>query len=1017
MKVGLIHFSDIHIKAICDSIIVNKDAVANACKAAVQDCMKVVVVLTGDIAFSGTEEQYQVAYEFLKYIENTVKRESLYINKYEYVAVPGNHDCDFNRINTITRIVRDSVKNKDIIKEDEVLDSCLEPQQAFWKFYGKLRDEAIAPAVSFSNTIMLTQSKSIHFHCYNTSFISEIDEKVGMLIVPENKFLALPVNLKEDDIVISMYHHNTGWLSPNTKNNNKKRFEQHLLQTSNIVMCGHEHVSNHQLISDIATNDALTYLEGASLQNDSVSVFSTYVLDTESNMLKLREFTLKDDYYSTTKTSDVLICNRKSRSILNDSFAEKLTKIDIPIKHPIVNDLLLSDIFVWQDLETMSENEDHCIQYVDAQDVVLSTSGNIVFVEGESQSGKTALLNMSFLTMINKGFLPILISGSELMHPNVSDLLKKKYKQQYRYESCSYDKYEQFDREKKVILIDDFNLSKLNSDSKSKLLENLLAVFSKIIVMTSIQNDVKSYLISNSNQCDIKRYRLSSLGYHKRNMLIERWVRLGRDMYTSDEYAIEHEVKLTFDQVSNLLGEQLVPAYPVFILSLLQSLNQSFKQYDIAQTSYAFCYKSLIIAALWRSGVAGDKIDGVINILKEFAYSLYVNQTVFFFRNDFDAFYTNYSSNYIITFSADKLMEILLSSNIFKEDDDARISFSYRYIFYYLISRKIAAMEDKKVQDSIVADLCSNIHEEQSANIMIFLIHHTGSKDIIDNLLFTSMLPFEKSSMATLDITDPLFKDLAGLVEDIKSEVLIENTNAKEERAKELKRSDEIQRRSDYQETLPDAEDSPEIRDLNNVLKIIRILGQVVKNQSTTFEKERLVTIVEEAYKAGFRTIGFFTKMINDHKEEIVRFFIEENHKYKKFDDRDLEQKVRKLLQVMMYRNCLSTFSSLSYAVGNSGMEDIYDEVAKRIGSPAAKVVSFTIKSYYNKMKLSDLKNVVEEFDRNPVVMEIIRARVIRYVYHNQIDYSTRQKIGQICHLKLINNPRITSSQISHKEN
>ena len=68
-------------------------------------------------------------------------------------------------------------------------------------------------------------------------------------------------------------------------------------------------------------------------------------------------------------------------------------------------------------------------------------------------------------------------------------------------------------------------------------------------------------------------------------------------------------------------------------------------------------------------------------------------------------------------------------------------------------------------------------------------------------------------------------------------------------------------------------------------------------------------------------------------------------------------------------------------------------------------------------MKLSDLKNVVEEFDRNPVVMEIIRARVIRYVYHNQIDYSTRQKIGQICHLKLINNPRITSSQISHKDN
>ena len=56
---------------------------------------------------------------------------------------------------------------------------------------------------------------------------------------------------------------------------------------------------------------------------------------------------------------------------------------------------------------------------------------------------------------------------------------------------------------------------------------------------------------------------------------------------------------------------------------------------------------------------------------------------------------------------------------------------------------------------------------------------------------------------------------------------------------------------------LAEVEESKEIRDLNNVFKIIRILGQIVKNQSTSFEKERLISIIEEAYKAGFRTIGF----------------------------------------------------------------------------------------------------------------------------------------------------------------
>ena len=87
MKIGLIHFSDIHINSELDFIIANKEAVAKACKAAVSDCTRVVVVITGDVANSGIAEEYQVAFDFLKYIEAVIKKESIYINKYEYVIV------------------------------------------------------------------------------------------------------------------------------------------------------------------------------------------------------------------------------------------------------------------------------------------------------------------------------------------------------------------------------------------------------------------------------------------------------------------------------------------------------------------------------------------------------------------------------------------------------------------------------------------------------------------------------------------------------------------------------------------------------------------------------------------------------------------------------------------------------------------------------------------------------------------------------------------------------------------
>lgn len=81
-----------------------------------------------------------------------------------------------------------------------------------------------------------------------------------------------------------------------------------------------------------------------------------------------------------------------------------------------------------------------------------------------------------------------------------------------------------------------------------------------------------------------------------------------------------------------------------------------------------------------------------------------------------------------------------------------------------------------------------------------------------------------------------------------------------------------------------------------------------------------------------------------------------------------------------------------------------YDTIAERIGTPAAKIISFTIKTYYNKMQICDLENIVNEFKNNPVVMEIVKARVLNYVYNNYVSPANRQVIGQICNLKLVDN-------------
>ena len=277
-------------------------------------------------------------------------------------------------------------------------------------------------------------------------------------------------------------------------------------------------------------------------------------------------------------------------------------------------------------------------------------------------------------------------------------------------------------------------------------------------------------------------------------------------------------------------------------------------------------------------------------------------------------------------------------------------------------------------------------------------------------------MPFENYSPITLQNDDPLFNDLNAIVENIQSKVLL-NVDPKENRENALKKSDEIQK-SCSQEALPteqEFESDKDLKDLNNTIKIIKILGQIVKNQKESLKKEQILKLLEESYNVCFRSIAFFNKMIDDSKDDIVTYIIEQNDP-QKLNDESIRNKVHKMLQMFLYHHCLMSFANLSRSVGTSDMPEIYDEVAKKFNTPAAKIITFTIKTYYNKMHLNDLEALIHEFRNNPVATEIIKARVLNYVYNNYIDASNRQRIGELCNLKLIDNGTIYNRRIAQKK-
>lgn len=661
------------------------------------------------------------------------------------------------------------------------------------------------------------------------------------------------------------------------------------------------------------------------------------------------------------------------------------------------------------------------MQYVDSETLLGDTiPERVIILEGESQSGKSSLLQMLYSSWYKEGVFSLLLRGKDIKHYNINDLCKYAYKQQYQNKISSYELFMQLDRNKRILIIDDFDKSLINAENKSKLLDNALCNFEKIIITKDQQIDLRNLLLYANNTEDTKLFRILSLGCQKRNLLIEKWIRLGQDeMILSDEMLLD-QIKRTYDQISVLLGQQLIPSYPVFILSLLQGLNQAIAHFDVSKTSYAYCYNSLIIASLLKSGTDKEKINGVMKFLCEFSYSHYdrKHNNKFFSINEFNSFYQDYQTDYNVPYSKEKLLSTLDNAGLIRSVDGDSYSFAYKYVYYFLVAQKISNLINENKADGIVQDLCNNLHKEQEANILIFLVYHNGTEKQMEDLLFASMLPFENYEPITLDLDDPLFQGVNDIVDDIKTKVLLENVDPKQNREISLRESDKMHRQIEkrHHPTEEELESNSCLRDLNNTIKIIKILGQIVKNQIETLKKNQIIKLLEESYNVCFRSIAFFSTMIESSKDEIIDYLIEENKKKNIINEEQIRIRVQKLLHVLLYQFCLQSFTNLSRSVGTSNVPDIYDTIADKFGTPAAKIISFTIKTYYNKMHLADLEKIVLEYKNNPVVMEIVKARVLHYVYNNYVDSTVRQKIGQLCQLKLVDNGVILKNYKNKKK-
>lgn len=1013
MKYSIIHFSDIHIDSKNDNILNRIALIANAIKAQATDSNRMAIVVSGDIINYGKTTLFDTAYDFLCSIRESICQD--WDINVDFIVVPGNHDCDFTKESPYRELSLKDILSKGQIEKDEYATAALSVQDDFFSFANKLSPDLYSESrISIVKNIAVGDKKVI-FHCYNSALLSTLEEKPQSLIISQDNYLFRPDD--DNSIVISVFHHNTGWLSTHTEDNNRKRFEQHILHHSDIIMCGHEHQSQMEVISDLKDDNHCIYMESDALQNGAKSSFAMITIDLGCSTCDIVNFEWSEieKIYKATSLPQKSIKTSSTGLTFSDNHEAYLNRIDVPLTHPKKKELSLNDLFVYPDLEDLSVTPILKISSTYYSSRLISgnpRNERIVIIEGEVQSGKTSLLKRFSKDFVREGIYPVWTNGSDWTDARgntLQSIVKKKYKEQYKTQLFSFDKYFGLERSERAIFIDNFENSTLNAEGKVELLKLLSQHFEVVIITTRPYGSINTLEINNIS---ISKYRLLFLGHKLRYSLVEKWKMIGINAQTVDLESINREIKLAYQLINSLLGNQLMPSSPVFVLSLLQSLDMSKNGVETKDTGYAYCYNTLLMGTLLRNGLPESNLQGFLQFLEYLAYGLYTGNegnNAELTKEQLESFIQTYKQQFNFKYSVDQVIKLLIDSNLYKEVENL-YSFRYKYVYYFLIAKRISKLPSA-VRDETIKELCSGIINEQNANILIFLVHHIDDDFLLEQLITTGKSPYPEIEPLTLLPNDSAFAALNNLMLEVKPKnVLYDDVNYKEFQQDELERQDEIERsaKADGEERISPNEitQSQDYIDLIKTSIAIKILGQIVKNQRDTLEKNKLKELIRESYLVGFRALSNLGQKMECGIPELTDFIISQ-FGYEAGGKKDIEMKLRLHLSSMLYNSCLSVFTQLALCVGTSEINEIFDDIAREINTPAAKVVSFTIKTYYGTMRENELKEIVDEFRNNPVALQIIRARVNHYVYNNYLTYDKKQRIGSICDMQLINRPKV----------
>ena len=1035
MELVLVQLTDVHIKDDNDLDIISErisslgGAICN--HVTEPDETAVLFCITGDLAFSGQENQYIMFELVLDELYSMIKRRFPKVCVYS-VFVPGNHDCDFSDEAESIRNVLLAAPTLDIADPAQ-LKACTAIQRNYFKFVEVWDNKQGALSCDPDKILTINELKfanetiNIKLHCLNTSWCSKRHEEKGKMKIV-NGTMCIPSNqLPEkatDDIVITLMHHDVEWMDWD----DKTIWNEYNKKYSDIVMVGHDHATEFVLKQNYDESSNY-FIKGNQLYDASSpeqSGFNILKINTAHAPMQECFFTYKWDGTLYKKVIDTGYRPFKKNRFYNSSIELKeevqefLEEMDIDIECGSKKEIKLSDIFGFP---TLREDKKDNIKFIrDMQSLLLFIEDNrYVSIRGQKEYGKTSLLKQIFKQYFEMKKFPVYLDIAKI---NTADgealnrIIEDKYEKTYNNVDASV--IMQKDSSERVCFIDDFENIKLQDKSAKKLLQYFINKFDYVIITRNHTLDILNPL----NYVEMNDYidevfsvlLLQSTKRTSKERIISKWLQLiGED--EKDSLTFDAKRKEKYAQVQTIMKSTYFNKTPIDLLLVLSYLEQD-RPAQLDYSRYSYVYDELILKKLRL--LAEDYGHDVSNnisifktILQKIAYKMYTDNIKEYVKEDYvlSVILDYKESHSNAKLKATDVIQRFVNFKLLECKEDC-YKFRHNYMYYYFVGSYIDGELSALEKNQIIENVFENITEDVNYNIALFLAYKLNiTHDIIPLVTKLGNSLLSQYEDFNYDNIKKLIEEWGGNIE--KRVERIYNVPQNEEipviRNKKMEVLEEEESKNEVEDS--NSEVDEEVRQTNSdVIKISRyvdFMGNILKNYSGKLENTARESGIDFIFRSSSKIVGSLCNFSMYAVDKIIHL-VEEKIKEGTEEDIKIKSDFTEAIKAS-FASILFTFieANLSAIACNLDSDILKENIAAYCEMHNSEFVRMARLEYL--IRISSIKLPIDEINAlfksknclSEISQKILKDNIYRYLVSYQYDWRDKQTACTILDFKI----------------